>query len=444
MATGETKPDATEFPDLLQSPLVYDKRAEQALVGWLLVEPTRASEVVSGGVEPAHFHGFLARAVFEAQAGIVARGGTPDLLEVNRELYASNRDVNPAQVAALIDGMPRGMNWEALAAKVREGAVRRKMARAFHGYMSRIAREPVDELRAECYDLLDQVNMAGRTASEDRWESVAAELIDRYSSGADDSISTGLSLVDRKFGGWPRGSFVIIGARTSAGKTSLATTLAMEHARAGRKVSFISREMKRHQIGHRYIGALTGQNAADIRNRRLDDAGAAEMMEALSEPLLICTDDTAKTWSQCRARIRQHARELGGVDVAFVDYIQLLDAEPRAGEKRYEAIGRISVSMKDLAHDMNCVVVACAQLNRGADERDEPRLSDLRESGNLEQDADIAWLIWRHPKDKAAFAGLVPVRLRVAKFRNGPVGEVTLQFRPGAMRFEEYSDEEGL
>lgn len=428
--------------DLLASPLVYDKAAEETLVGWLLMYPEHAAEIVSGGVEPGEFHGYLARSTFTAIAQLVERGEPADVENVARELYRGGvADVTKAALVALAAGLPHGLVWGDLARRIREGAARRSLAYAFEQFAGRLATEGLDDVRREAYGAIDAAEQLLRPASADRWAAIGREIAERYDLAVDDRVPSGLRGADRRFGEWPRGALVIVGARTSIGKTSLATTLAVEQARAGRRVSFISVEMDRYRIGQRYVGAMTGLSLQDVTTRRLDNDGLQRFCAALGESLPICTDDRVRTWSQARARVRQHARELGGLDVVFVDYLQLLDPEQGGAEKRYEALGRVSAGLKVLARDLNCVVVALAQLNRDASEREEPRLSDLRESGNLEQDADLVWLLWRAQRDKALLGGLVPLRLRCAKNRYGPTGEIGVRFRAPAMAFLELEED---
>lgn len=440
-AARRTAPPRVEA-DLFASPLANPEDAERTLVGWLLVEPDRAAEVVGSGVRSAHFHHHIHRVTFAAIERCVDRGETPGLDAVAAELYRANvRDVGKIDLVHLVDGMPRGLTWPHFAARVREGAARRTLAYLLRAQADVCGSEDVATIRRTLYEALDSAALALRPPVVDRWETVAAHLGASYDAGAEVLVPSGFIGPDERFGAWPRGSLVIVGARTSVGKTSLATTLAVEHAKAGRRVSFISVEMDTHRIGQRYIGAIAGISLHDLVRRRLTADADHDLREALRLPLPLCTDDRSRSWSAVRSRIRQHARELGGVDVAFVDYLQLLDAEMQPGEKRYEALGRVSMGLKHLARDLDCVIVALAQLNRGTEDRDEPRMSDLRESGNLEQDADIVWLLWRQDKDPL-LAGLPAVRLKVAKNRYGPIGECKLRFRSSAMQFLEMEGDE--
>jgi len=428
--------------DVLDSPLANPQEAERTLVGWLLVEPARAAEVVGAGVSSRHFHQHLTRETFAAIERLVERGELPTPDNVFAELWRKSvRDVSKVDLFKLADGMPRGVPWSHHAALVREGAARRQLAYLLRDQVDVCGSEDLAAIRASLYAALDDGDLALRPPAFDRWETLSAELGATYDAGEEPLVPSGLKGPDVRFGEWPRGSLVIVGARTSIGKTSLATTLAVEHAKAGRRVSFISVEMDAHRIGQRYVGAISGVSLHDLVRRRLGESDDARLRAALAEPLALCTDDRSRSWSAVRARIRQHARELGGVDVVFVDYVQLIDPEPKAGEKRYEAIGRLSMGMKHLARDLDCVIVAMAQLNRGTEEREEPRMSDLRESGNLEQDADIVWLLWRKEKDVTLY-GLSPVRLKVAKNRYGPTGEIKLRFRSSAMQFLELEEDE--
>jgi replicative DNA helicase len=438
--TRPKKPRAEE--DILASPLANPTEAETTLVGWLLYKPERAAEVVGAGVRTEHFYHHVPKSIFSAIAALVERGELPGVDAVAAELYRQDvRDVSKVDLVSVYTHLPSGLDWAHYAARVREGHARRTLHYKLQSFASVAGSQHLETLRRDVYELLDADDVTLRPPHADRWDALAASLGHAYDSGAEPQVPSMLVGADRKFGHWPRGSLVIIGARTSVGKTSLATTLAVEHARAGNRVSFISVEMDRHRIGQRFVGALSGISLQDLVKHNLSESEEKRLIDALSTSLALCTDDHSRSWSAARSRIRQHARELGGVDVVFLDYVQLLDAEQQSGEKRYEALGRVSMGLKTLAMDLNCVIVALAQLNRGTEEREEPRLSDLRESGNLEQDADIVWLLWRANADTTK-AGMSPVRLKVAKNRYGPTGEIKLRFRSTAMSFLELEEDE--
>jgi replicative DNA helicase len=183
-----------------------------------------------------------------------------------------------------------------------------------------------------------------------------------------------------------------------------------------------------------------------MNRRRLDAVSEYHMREAMRRSLPICVTDTARTFTAVRTRVSQHKRVLGGLDVVIVDYLQLMDLEVADREKRYEALGRLSASFKRLAQTHQVIVVALAQLNRQTDDRKGiPRLSDLRESGNLEQDADQVWLLYRpEMSGKAAqyLGGQKGVELIVAKNRHGPTGKIELDWRAEAMTFIELAGEQ--
>ncbi len=426
--------------DFLASPLALDREAERAIVGAILARPAHAPVVMGGMVSAEHFHDYACAAIAGAMEALVDRGEPADVDGIARELFARGvSDVGKIDLVRMLDSLPGGTDYAILARRVREGWARRTLRHRLTEIAAGCGTGDLGAIREAVLALADATAVGVRRAADDRWSAVAAEIQSVYDSGADDAIPSGFIGADRRFGAWPRKSLVIAAARTSVGKTALATTLATTAASAGRRVSFISVEMDRRRIGQRYLGALAGISVRDLKARALADGDFAAVAEAAVRPLPLCTDDAARRWADVRSRIRQHARELGGLDLAIVDYVQLVDVEAEPGERRYQALGRLSHGLKRLAQDLDCVVLALAQLNRGADDREEPRLSDLRESGDLEQDADVVWLLWRAAQDRPAH-GLLPVRLKVGKNRDGPVGELPIWFRADAMTFLELAD----
>ena len=425
----------------LASPYVSDKAFEENFVGYLLAKPQAAKEVF-GFVRPDHFQFTATRDIAHAMARLVERGRVPDVRAIEAELHVLKSDVSKVEVAALYGNGPMLASVHDAGVRLRDMARRRTVAYALEEALQRLTDEPeFDQVRGGLYGVLDAVEDAQREPDADLYWAVVNDVLLHYQSGDDDHFGTGFASLDQQMpGGIARGSLVVLGARTSVGKTALAATMAVEWAKSGRKVSFISLEMDRLGIGQRLVGAMGEVPVARLNARQLTDAEEERLVQAATSTLSICTDDSARTLAQVRARASQHRRVLGGLDVVIVDYVQLMDVQPRKGENRYEALGRISRGLKVFAKEQRVVVVALAQLKRETDERSgqAPRLSDLRESGNLEQDADQVWLLWRR-EQRGRPAGTV--QLRVAKNRQGPTASVELDWYAEAMKFLELDDE---
>lgn len=428
--------------DHLSSRHMYDRETEEAFVGWLLYKPAAAVDALAL-VRPEYFAHQPCRHLIEVMEMLVGQRRLPDVQAVKAEV--ERQGTGPATVIDVVRyyGPPLhgGMTLEQMAARLKEAAIRRHLGYALQASVRRLMDDSdFDAALSDLYATLDGAERLDRDPAADHFDHLMADVIETYNATTADFLDTGYLTLDAQMvGGIYKPCLLVIGARTSQGKSAIAGNLAVHWARQGHKVSFLSLEMDRVQIGQRYVGAMAGVSVARLGARRLSADEFDRMAEALNESLPICTDDTVRTIGQVRARTSQHKRVMGGLDVVIVDYVQLMDVATKQGENRYQALGRISLGLKQLAKDLKVVVVALAQLNREVENRKDepPRLSDLRESGNLEQDADQVWLLWRPPVKY----GVPPVRLIVAKNRQGPTCAVDLHWQGEAMRLIEMAPE---
>lgn len=243
---------------------------------------------------------------------------------------------------------------------------------------------------------------------------------------------TGLVDFDRMTGGFKPGQFVVFGARPGVGKTALMSHCARYMGEKGRAVAIFSLEMTSQEIAQRYLCAEAPLEINQMRYGMFKRDFRADLMKAFCrlENLPIWIDDTpALTCFDFRARARR-VRIEHEVQVIYIDYLQLLRSiSKRAQESRYIEVSEISMTLKATAKELGVAIVACAQLGRAAERTSAPRVADLKESGQIDQDADIVALLHRPDKDDEA------VKLIVAKQRNGPEGEVELRFEKQYARF---------
>jgi len=281
-------------------------------------------------------------------------------------------------------------------------------------------------------------------------------------------ISTGLTDLDELLGGLQKSDLLILAARPAMGKTTLATNIAFHAARNGSKVAFFSLEMSGEQLAGRMVAETSGVSSEKIRRGEVSDKDFVKVGQAFRdlEDLEYFVDDTAAIpISTLRARARRLKRQSGGLDLIVVDYLQLMTAGRRIDNKVQE-VTEISGGLKAIAKELNVPVLALSQLSRQVENRDDkrPQLSDLRESGSIEQDADAVMFLYREeyylegrePMKKdgvggakhdaavmewearlAACRGLA--KLIVAKHRHGPTGDVTLTFKKETTKFDNYS-----
>jgi len=259
--------------------------------------------------------------------------------------------------------------------------------------------------------------------------------------------SSGLQDLDRITSGLQAGELVIIAARPSMGKTALAMNM-VEHAalELRKSVAVFSMEMSGTQLAMRMIGSAGRFDQHELRTGTFKDEDWSRMVEAvgrLNEAQLFIDDSAGLNALEVRSRARRLHRQCGGLSLIVVDYLQLMSATSGREENRATEIAEISRSLKGLAKDLKIPVVALSQLNRGVESRQDkrPMMSDLRESGAIEQDADLILFIYRDEvynpgnEEKRGEAEII-----VAKQRNGPTGLVKLTFLGKHIRFENRAD----
>jgi replicative DNA helicase len=257
-------------------------------------------------------------------------------------------------------------------------------------------------------------------------------------------IATGIYSLDEATGGLHAGEMVVVAARPSIGKTALALQMATNIAAAGTPVGFLSLEMTRGQIGARMMGQLGDVDLMRIRRNQLTGDEYQRMAKAIGQVIdtpfrLDCCANIPITAVRAKAR---HLQVRYGIRVLFVDYLQLIRAP---GQSIREQVVEVSRSIKGIAGELNIPVVVLSQLNRMTEDRKDhrPRMSDLRESGSIEQDADVVMLLhredyYRRYDQSGTWDGPTHIaEVDIAKQRNGPTGKVELTFVPHSTRFRE-------
>ena len=299
----------------------------------------------------------------------------------------------------------------------------------------------------------------------DRAESILFEISQRRTDGGFESLSvllgqaydrleylhehrgqilgvpTGLSQLDALLGGLQPSDLIILAARPSVGKTSMALNIGQHAAvRESKKVAIFSLEMSREQLALRLLSAESGINPRPLQTGFVDETDwtkiATVMNDMATAPMWI-DDSAALSVMELRTKARRLEAEQHGLDLIIVDYLQLMQSStPNKDNNRVQEVSDISRGLKALARELKVPVLALSQLSRNVEQRGsaEPRLSDLRESGSLEQDSDVVVFLYRDGEQNAD-AEVELVKAKVAKHRNGPIGEVPLQFRKANTRF---------
>ncbi len=421
--------------------------AEEAVLGSLLIDP-EALYRVSPFLKGEDFYVQKNAWVYEAVLAIHERREPVDFVTLCDELERRGQleEIGgAAHITSLINAVPSAIHAEAYGHIVEQAAIRRRLISAA-SQIAQLAYQEVEDVD----QVVDQAEQALFSVSQRRITrdlTPIQELIRRYydrieylhaHQGEPLGVPTGYIDIDRLLGGLQRSDFVIIAARPSVGKTSLCLSIARNAARHGQHVAIFSLEMSGEQIVQRLVSAETGIDTQRLRLGDLRDDEWPLFVQATGKlaDLPVFIDDTP---SISALQLRTKARRLHsehGLDLIIVDYLQLMTGDVRS-ENRVQEVSYISRSLKAIARELDLPVVAASQLSRAVEQRTDKRpvLADLRESGSLEQDADVVMFIYRdelyHPDtEKQHIADII-----VAKHRNGPTGTVQLFFRNRLAQF---------
>jgi replicative DNA helicase len=442
--------------------LPHDPEAEEAVIGSILIDGEAMTKVTSI-LKPGDFYVAKSRWCFEACVDLFQRQEAINQVTVAHELSLRDRledTGGAAYLAHLVRSVPTSVHIEHYARIVQRTSIMRQLI-ATAGDIATIGYEgaaDADHALSRAEEMLFRV----RSGQGTRDFVHIREVLDSYMEAtatlnlAGDQhlapVQTGFPDIDKLLGGgMQRSDLVIIAARPSLGKSTLAFNIARNAAGQGASVGIFSLEMSAEQIGIRLVSSETDINSHNLRMGLISEAQESRMMDAIGtlSELPIYVDDTP---IQGVVEMRGKARRLQnerGIDLLVVDYLQLMSGGSGGRiNNRVQEMGEFSRSLKGMARDMDIPVLACSQLSRAPEQRPShrPILSDLRESGSIEQDADVVAFIYREDVyttqeewDKRNPADPYPENIAeiiVSKHRNGPTGNVPLYFRNGVVRFE--------
>jgi replicative DNA helicase len=431
--------------------------AEQSVLGGLMLD-TAAWDQVADRVTAEDFYRADHRLIFEAAAALVERNQPCDAVTLSGHLEAQgllDQVGGLGYLGSLARDTPTAANIRAYADIVRERSVLRQLISAGNSIAGsalepegREAREIVDEAERTVFEIAERGSrgkVGFRTV-----KSILPEVVNRIdemyqSQGKLTGVSTGFKQLDEMTSGLQAGDLIVVAGRPSMGKTTLAVNIAENAALgSGKAAAIFSMEMSAESLTLRMISSLGRINQGNLRSGRLNEDDWPRIDSAMTQlgNANIFVDETpALTPTEIRARARRLKRERG-LDLIVVDYLQLMQV---AGTKENRAteISEISRSLKALAKELKVPVIALSQLNRGVEQRVEkkPVMSDLRESGAIEQDADLILLIYREEvyDQNTTRKGIADII--IAKQRNGPTGEVQLTFLGQYTKFENFAPE---
>ena len=429
----------------------HSVEAERSLLGGLMLDQ-RAWDQVADVVLVDDFYRADHRAIFDAIAALIELDRPPDAVTVSERLERENRLEIAGGVeylARLVEETPSAANVRAYARIVRDNSMLRQLievggdiAASAHDSEGRSVAELVDLAEQRVFEIADGGSGGPGFKSLKNILPAAIDRLDELTHSDEDitGVPTGFSSMDEMTAGLQRGDLIIVAGRPSMGKTTLAVNIA-ENAAIGHKIptAIFSMEMSAEQLTFRMIGSIGRVNQGGLRRGKLSDDDWSRIDSAVSmmsnAPIYI-DDSPGLSPTEVRARARRLKRE-HGLGLVVVDYLQLMQVSGTV-ENRATEISEISRSLKALAKELDLPVIALSQLNRGVEQRHDkkPVMSDLRESGAIEQDADIIVFIYReevYEKDtpRKGVADII-----IGKQRNGPTGEFHLTFLGEFTKFE--------
>jgi len=435
--------------DVISRVMPHSLEAERSVLGSMLIDP-EAVEIAAEIIKEEDFYARQNGILFQTMLEMQRKGTAIDPVTLQTKLREKNLPPElyaDEMIRELIAMVPSSANIKSYANIVAEKSLLRSMIRAN------------EEIAGNCYaeteemeTLLDKAERRifeisqRRTASNfvpiDQIVMNAMNKIEQASriKGSVTGLSTGFTDLDNRTAGLQPADFILIAARPSMGKTALVLNIAEYLTMREEKcIAIFSLEMSKEQLVNRMFAMQSHVDAQKIRIGDLTETEWAEVIESaekIGESRLIIDDTPAISVPELRSKCRKYKLEFG-LEMIIIDYLQLMSGSGRRGDSRQQEISDISRSLKALARELNVPVVALSQLSRAVESRPNhrPMLSDLRESGAIEQDADLVMFIYRddyynEDSEKKGIAEII-----IAKQRNGPIGTVELSWQPQLTKF---------
>lgn len=431
--------------------------AEQSVLGGLLLDNSawdRAGDLLTD----SDFYRWEHRHIYAAIGALINTTRPADVITVFEQLQSHGKAEECGGLVylnALAQSVPSAANLRRYAEIVRERAILRKLvatsdeiATAAFNPQGRQVSEILDEAEGKIFRIGEEGSRSKQGFQS--MDQLVVQLIDRvnelHENGAEDvtGVRTGFYDLDKMTAGLQPGDLIILAARPSMGKTAFALNIG-EHVAAneGLPVVVFSMEMGAAQLALRMVGSMGRIDQSNLRTGRLRDdewGRLSEAVEKLGKVSMFIDESPGLSPSELRARARRQARQCGQLGLIIVDYLQLMSGSGGASEEnRATVIGEISRGLKSLAKELKCPVIALSQLNRSVETRTDkrPMMSDLRESGAIEQDADVIMFIYRdeyYTKEACKEPGVAEII--IGKQRNGPTGTVKLTFLKPLTKFD--------
>mgnify|MGYP006413919529 FL=1 len=435
--------------------------AEQSILGGLLID-NKAIDRIAGQVSASDFYRNDHRIIFTHISKLIDNNDPADIVTVAESLEQNAELTKVGGVAYLglvAENAPTASNISGYAKIVRERSIMRNLVEVGSDIVEsafspqgKDAQQLLDESESKIFQIADAgtSEKLGFIDIKELLPKAAQRIDDLYQLDDPNGVTgvpSGYSDLDQKTAGLQPGDLIIIAGRPSMGKTSLALNIA-EHVgmEAGLPVAIFSMEMGAAQLTMRLLGSVGKLDQHKMRIGQLEDEDWPKLTNALgvlNEAPIFIDEGSALNSYEVRARARRLHRQQGKLGLIVIDYIQLMSsANEQSNENRATEVSEISRSLKALAKELNVPVVALSQLNRSVESRPDkrPMMSDLRESGAIEQDADVIMFIYRDEVYNPETAEKGVAEILLSKQRNGPTGTVKLTFLGQYTRFENYAN----
>ena len=434
---------------LMKRVLPHSIEAEQSVIGSMLMDREAviaASEIIIGSDFYQHQYGVM----FDAMVELFNEGKPVDLVTLQDRL--KEKDV-PPEVSSLdfvrdiVTMVPTSANVKSYAQIVHEKAVLRKLIRTTEEIANTCyaGKDPLEDILADTEKQIFNLLQSRSTQDFVPIKQVAINVLEKIeeaykTQGTVTGVPTGFIDLDYKLSGFQPSDLVLIAARPSMGKTAFVLNL-VDHVavKKGIPCMVFSLEMSKEQLVNRMLSMETNVDSQKLRTGSLTDSdwdAVVEGIGTIGRSQLIIDDTPGISITELRSKCRKMKLEYG-LNMVIIDYLQLMSGSGKGGENRQQEVSEISRSLKALARELNAPVIALSQLSRACETRPDhrPMLSDLRESGSIEQDADVVMFLYRDDYYNKDTENPNVAEVIIAKQRNGPIGTVNLLWRPEYTKF---------
>jgi replicative DNA helicase len=425
----------------------HSAEAERAVLGAVLKEPVLLNGV-SDGLLPEHFFLDVHRAIYQVMVELDAKGDPTDIVTVAEKLKRyDGQEIGPAYLIELTEAAPVAQNLAYYASIVRKNANLRRVIALCQSTIGRAATndgdvaEFLDNIEKEIISIVnDQDRQGGIVPAVKVLEDTIIELEEKLKfAGQPTGVPSGFVDFDAMTGGFQRSDLVILAARPAMGKTALALNFAAHAAKSGVPTVLFTLEMSKNQLMLRLMSAEARVDSSRLRKGDLteDELNRLHVASRTIAGFPLGIDETGGiTLMELRSRCRRWQKD-HGLGLIVIDYVQLMGTTSKRADSREREIAELSGGLKALAKELNVPVIALAQLNRGPDQRTDhrPKSSDLRESGSLEQDADMIMFVYRDEYYNPNSEDRGKAEVILAKNRHGSVDTIKLAYQANFVSF---------